>query len=122
MLAAHRSPSNSAAVKPSFKFLNGHGGPEEALSETEPFPDHITFPAVTNGTYKVEQWQPRRATGERMNGVLPNGRRPRQKSLSEALRTIKHRSGSVTDSAHEIAEALKAPVSPRLIVSLTELE
>lgn len=40
----------------------------------------------------------------------------RQQSLSEALNHIRHRHGSVSDNAHELAEALRAPVSPRLIV------
>lgn len=86
------------------------------FSETEPFPDHVMFPTVANGTYQLDAWQPKRQTGERINGSLPNGRRARQKSLSEALRTIKDRSGSVGENAHDLAEALKAPVSPRLIV------
>jgi hypothetical protein len=40
----------------------------------------------------------------------------RQKSLGDAIRTIKNRHGSVSQNAHEIADALKAPVSARLIV------
>jgi solute carrier family 35, member E1 len=40
----------------------------------------------------------------------------RQKSLSDAFRTIRTRRASVGANAHEIAEALKAPVSPKLIV------
>lgn len=47
----------------------------------------------------------------------PNGRgHARQKSLSDAFRTIRSRKGSVTQNAHEIADALKAPVSPMLVV------
>lgn len=44
-------------------------------------------------------------------------RHGRQKSLSDAIRTIKTRKGSVSANAHEIADALKAPVSVKLIVS-----
>lgn len=40
----------------------------------------------------------------------------RQKSLSDAFRTIRTRNGSFSQNAHEIADALKAPVSPKLIV------
>ncbi len=40
----------------------------------------------------------------------------RQKSLSDAFRTIRMRKGSVGANAHEIADALKAPISIRLIV------
>ncbi|CAK7563930.1 MAG: hypothetical protein SEPTF4163_001812 [Sporothrix epigloea] len=39
----------------------------------------------------------------------------RQKSLGEALHTIRTRSGSTSQNMHEIADALKAPVSPMLI-------
>ena len=40
----------------------------------------------------------------------------RQKSLSDAIRTIRTRKGSVSANAQEIAEALKAPVSVKLVV------
>ncbi|KAL2755116.1 hypothetical protein ACRALDRAFT_1051568 [Sodiomyces alcalophilus JCM 7366] len=40
----------------------------------------------------------------------------RQKSLSEAFQTIRSRRGSVTQNAQEIADALRAPVSPTLII------
>lgn len=42
----------------------------------------------------------------------------RQKSLSDAFRTIRTRKASVSASVHEISDALKAPVSPKLIVSM----
>ena len=41
----------------------------------------------------------------------------RQKSISDAFRTIRTRKASVSDNAHEIAEALRAPVSVKIIVS-----
>ncbi|KAG5926176.1 hypothetical protein E4U53_003138 [Claviceps sorghi] len=40
----------------------------------------------------------------------------RQKSLSDAFRTIRTRKGSVSQNAHEIADALRAPVSPKLVI------
>ncbi|POR37803.1 Putative transporter C83.11 [Tolypocladium paradoxum] len=40
----------------------------------------------------------------------------RQKSLSDAFRTIRARNGSMSQNAHEIADALRAPVSPKLVV------
>jgi len=43
-------------------------------------------------------------------------RHGRQKSLSEAIRTVRTRKMSVSQNAHEIAEALKAPVSTKLVV------
>ncbi|KAH8735317.1 triose-phosphate transporter family-domain-containing protein [Ilyonectria robusta] len=40
----------------------------------------------------------------------------RQKSLGDAFRNIRARNGSVGQNAQEIAEALRAPVSPKLII------
>lgn len=40
----------------------------------------------------------------------------KQKSISEAIRNIRDRNGSVSQNAHEIADALRAPVSGKLIV------
>ncbi|KAL9607860.1 MAG: hypothetical protein Q9167_007264 [Letrouitia subvulpina] len=45
----------------------------------------------------------------------------RQKSLSDAIRTIRTRKGSVSANAQEIAEALKAPLSVKLIVQYSML-
>ncbi|KAL7964512.1 triose-phosphate transporter family domain-containing protein [Trichoderma sp. SZMC 28014] len=39
----------------------------------------------------------------------------RQKSLGDAFRTIRARNGSMSQNAHEIADALRAPVSPKLV-------
>ncbi|KAL9005708.1 MAG: hypothetical protein Q9188_001521 [Gyalolechia gomerana] len=49
-----------------------------------------------------------------MSGTPP--KHGRQKSISEAIKTIRTRKGSVSANAAEIADALKAPVSVRLIV------
>ncbi|KAL7928693.1 triose-phosphate transporter family domain-containing protein [Trichoderma chlorosporum] len=40
----------------------------------------------------------------------------RQKSLGDAFRTIRARNGSMSQNAHEIADALRAPVSPKLVI------
>lgn len=40
----------------------------------------------------------------------------RQKSLGDAIRTIRTRKGSVSQNAHELADALRAPVSPKLVI------
>ncbi|KOS18600.1 putative transporter [Escovopsis weberi] len=40
----------------------------------------------------------------------------RQKSLGDAFRTIRARNGSISQNAHEIADALRAPVSPKLVI------
>lgn len=74
----------------------------------------------TNGLAKEPYWQARtKDTKPRANGGFGGGRK-RQKSLSEALQSIRYRRGSVTENALELTEALKAPVSPRLVVSAND--
>lgn len=91
------------------------------ISPGEPFPNHVFSPTV-NGSAKELKWQAQKR--DRLpwsNGLTVSGpRRGRQKSLSEAIRTIKDRRASVSENAHEIAEALKAPVSPRLVVGVQQ--
>jgi len=73
----------------------------------------------TNGSsMPADRWQPRKESRfVAMNGSPgPSTRHGRQKSLSEALKTIRTRKGSVSQNAHELADALKAPLSPKLIV------
>ena len=95
--------------------------------EEEPFglsssrvasPNHT---ANSNGSAAhTDRWQSRKETRfGYSNGSTsgPSTRHGRQKSLSEAFKTIRTRKGSVSQNAHEIADALKAPLSPKLIVS-----
>ncbi|RAR02746.1 TPT-domain-containing protein [Stemphylium lycopersici] len=76
--------------------------------------------AHANGsTMPGDRWQPRKeARFGGINGSAsgPSTRHGRQKSLSEAFKTIRTRKGSVSQNAHELADALKAPLSPRLIL------
>jgi hypothetical protein len=105
----------------------------------ENFPDHtdifavpaegrVRSPNMSNGAanghdQSQERWQPRKEGGlggsQWQNGRASAGGRShrRQKSLSDAIRTIRTRRASVSANAQEIAEALKAPVSPKLIVN-----
>lgn len=50
-----------------------------------------------------------------VNGTPHKGRHGRQKSLSEAIKTVRTRKASIGESAHEIADSLKAPVSFRVV-------
>jgi solute carrier family 35 protein E1 len=66
-------------------------------------------------------WPPRKSNhgswGRRYaNGSAGTVTRGRQKSIGEAIEIIRTRRGSVSANAQELAEALKAPVSFRLIV------
>lgn len=75
----------------------------------------------------ADRWLPRTDTSKGVRfGSVPSTTTPRtgglangharQKSIGEAFRTIKRRRGSVGQNAHELADALRAPISPRLIV------
>lgn len=66
-----------------------------------------------------ELWEPRKASfysREYSNGTLRNPKHRPRKSISEAISTIRTRNGSMSANAHELAEALRAPVSYRLTV------
>ncbi|MCJ1477294.1 hypothetical protein MMC13_005965 [Lambiella insularis] len=88
---------------------------ETHLGRRTPSPN---APVRANGALHSDRWQSRRdghLTWGNGSAHPPGPRHGRQKSLSEAIRTIRTRNGSVSANAHEIAEALKAPVSFRLI-------
>jgi solute carrier family 35 protein E1 len=84
-----------------------------------PNPPHASRP---NANLGLDRWQARRDSAPKYwsngNPAAAAGRHARQKSLNEAWKTIRApgRRASVTQNAHEIADALKAPVSPKLIV------
>ena len=73
-------------------------------------------PPKSNGILHSERWQPRRENHVAWSNGQGGNRHGRQKSLSDAIRTIRTRKGSVSANAHEIADALKAPVSVKLVV------
>lgn len=123
MTSHHRDSSTSSQVsKVHFPdYPNNPRYSEDAVKENEAHlsPKEFTFPSQqANGAPKQQKWQARMK--DRVSFALPGGseRRARQKSLSEAWHTIRQRRGSVTDNAREIGEALKAPVSPALVVRL----
>lgn len=66
-----------------------------------------------------DQWEPRKSafySRDYTNGSIRNPKQRPRKSISEAITSIRTRNGSVSANAHELAEALRAPVSYRLIV------
>lgn len=134
----HATLSGSSRHRDTFaqSFLNTKMFSETRLS-MEKFPDHTESidtqfesqttpnePVISNGQLNgtapcADRWQPRQEglPPQRSHGRLTGGRgHAHQKSLSDAFRTIRTRRASVGENAHEIAEALKAPVSPKLIV------
>ncbi|KAL9638614.1 MAG: hypothetical protein Q9164_001446 [Protoblastenia rupestris] len=77
-------------------------------------------PSKANGLLHSEEWQPRKDNhlmwGNGSINVAGPRQHGRQKSIGEAIRTIRTRSASVSENAHELAEALKAPLSVKLVV------
>ncbi|KAL8957397.1 MAG: hypothetical protein Q9193_005319 [Seirophora villosa] len=72
-----------------------------------------------NGTVRHDRWPAKKESHIAWsNGHLSAtpSKHGRQKSISEAIRTIRTRKGSVSANAAELADALKAPVSVKLIV------
>ena len=79
-------------------------------------------PSKTSGILHGGTWQPRKdghlTWGDGANNISGSRGHGRQKSLGDAIRTIRGRRASVSENAHEIAEALKAPLSVKLVVSI----
>ncbi|RYP26237.1 hypothetical protein DL768_011802 [Monosporascus sp. mg162] len=122
-----------------------YGGDQSTDGDSglEKFPDHIDAPSMrANGVRSVspntaskpngyaiglnggahlnaDRWQPRRDNSTKAvrwdGGSVSRGHR-QQKSISEAFHNIRERRGSVSQNAHEIADALRAPISPKLII------
>lgn len=97
--------------------------PDSTQNYAEPFPrlssESRDFAPGMNGTMHSEKWLPGRnnRTGFTRSGIFNLGaRHGRQKSLTEAINTIRTRKASMSQNAHEIADALKAPISPKLVV------
>lgn len=127
-MASSTSSQNSDAQQ-TFKFpafqpdlLPTHEEEPYALNTSRSAsPNLPTATSHHNGQIPTDRWQPRK---EQRYGYLngaapaPATRHGRQKSLSEAIRTIRApgRKASVSQNAHEIADALKAPLSPTLVM------
>ena len=77
-------------------------------------------PAKTNGLLHNEWWQTRKdnhlAWGDGHLDVAGPRQHGRHRSISDAFKHIRTRKASVSENAHEIAEALKAPVSLKILV------
>ncbi|KAI9784084.1 MAG: suppressor of loss of ypt1 [Peltula sp. TS41687] len=94
--------------------------PRYDLDENRSGVQNATF---QNGTVKDvwvdKRWPPRKENNinwgtNNFDGI--GSKHGRQKSLTEAFKTIRDRRGSVSANAHELADALKAPVSMYCII------
>ena len=79
-------------------------------------------PNKSNGILQTGGRQPQRdghlAWGNGSINIAGPRQHGRQKSIGDAIRTIRGRKGSVSENAQELAEALKAPLSVKLVVSV----
>lgn len=110
-----KSTGEQPMASPLDKFPEFEDSP---VSTTNDPNSHLSTPTVR---YPQEDyWQPRKnghITWDRPNGVAPPSKHRPRKSISEAITSIRTRNASVSVNAHELADALKAPVSYKLIVS-----
>ncbi|KAL3421265.1 triose-phosphate transporter [Phlyctema vagabunda] len=128
----HSTRATSMTKVPEFKFPSD--GKDPARHSMERFPDHVelqedlsplysTTPNKSNGYMSgnspvPDRWQSRRDSrlGDSMRANGSTRGHGRQKSLSEALRNVRRR-GSVSGAdVQEIGVALRAPVSPKLVI------
>lgn len=106
--------------------------PHSAVSETA----NERFPSFEDETWRASLAQITESPLEASAPIVPEYRWPvrsnsqrtnrgaghkHRRSVSEALNNFRTRQGSVSENAHELAEALKAPISYKLIVSETGL-
>lgn len=75
--------------------------------------------------HSSERWPGRRDKPQSSWTSWTNGafngtpkRHAAQKSLGEAIKTVRTRKMSISETGHEIAESLKAPVSMKLVVCI----
>ncbi len=78
-------------------------------------PQEITPGPAPNGELR---WPPRRMS-QRLQNARPGGvyTHRHRRSVSDAFHRIRTRQGSVSENAQELAQALRAPISYKLIVS-----
>lgn len=72
------------------------------------------YPASSIRYTQSDRWEPRKASYAPQE--IRNSRHKPRKSISEAISTIRTRNASVSANAQELAQALGAPVSYKLIV------
>lgn len=118
----------SSSLKPMSKFPDLLSADSAIMESEEESYSRSTSPApLPNGLSRLhssKRW-PMRPGLTRQGSSFKSwitwaggSRKKQQKSLGEAIKTVRARKASVSESAHEIAESLKAPVSLRLVVGL----
>ncbi|KAF9883034.1 suppressor of loss of ypt1 [Aspergillus nanangensis] len=107
-------PNVQSMTSPIDKFPPFHDEVHDIAAESKEPP--LSAPAVRYT--QNDRWEPRKANYSFRDQRKESFRLPKhrsRKSISEALTTIRTRNASVSANAQELADALKAPVSYRLI-------
>jgi solute carrier family 35 protein E1 len=109
-----KAPNSQSVTSPIDQFPAFDGGVYQKTTDLgEP---------KSNSTSKHEpsdHWQPRKAgylPRDYTKGPIRPPKHRSRKSISEAITTIRTRNASVSANAQELAQALRAPVSYRLVV------
>ncbi|KAJ6085958.1 hypothetical protein N7486_010239 [Penicillium sp. IBT 16267x] len=111
-LQAQAKPSSQPTSSPIDEFPPYEETLDSAMGTGRPNPS----PSVKYASNDL--WEPRKSTfysRDHSNASIRNPKHRPRKSISEAITTIRARNGSMSANAHELAEALRAPVSYRLI-------
>lgn len=122
-----RSMSTSHQQAPSrLKFPDFHPNDEALMTDDEDMSRDASPRPLPNGLpnlHSSDRWNAarkdsaaRRTWTSWAEGRIGVTRHSRQKSLSEAIRTVRTRKASISESTREIADSLKAPVSFKLVV------
>ncbi|KAF7593151.1 suppressor of loss of ypt1 [Aspergillus hancockii] len=107
------STSQSMTSSPIDKFPQFKNDLYETATESKEAQSNAAIRYTPN-----DRWEPRRANDfslDNTNGPSRNSKHRSRKSISEAISTIRTRNASVSANAQELAQALQAPVSYRLI-------
>ena len=120
-----RRSSPSLPTPTTFKFPDfvqdaREGNNEDAFEDISRGPSpRPLMNGLPAGLHSSERWPLRKEYKPNAwtwaNGNASGTRHGRQKSLSEAIRTVRMRKASISENAQEIADSLKAPVSYRLV-------
>lgn len=122
----HRSRSPTVRF-PDFWEEDHHAGLTNDETNGRVSRGHTPLPnGLPNGLHSAKRWAARKTDSAGGLGAFMKGRaevplnrqRGRQKSLSEAIHTVRTRNMTISESAHEVAESLKAPISFRLVVCI----
>ena len=122
----NRSPSPS---KTTYKLPDFH--PDLKATHENGADWGSSYSTVSGTAIPQNRWQPRKETntttttsggygyfGLPIENITRGSRHDRQKSIGEAIKNVRTRKGSIGHNAHEIADSLKAPVSPAITVIL----